>query len=138
MTMANLIKRIAVSSSSKVGGNRARITSETDSANRSGSGQKPSIMRGSHGRRSSLMELSNFGIKSMPDREAAARVVSFKPTGDQIKVTKDIRIKSESIEGGILGPAKENIQVKGLELEEMGVGRRAFCRKQPNRGAEAL
>ncbi|KAJ4300845.1 hypothetical protein N0V90_002933 [Kalmusia sp. IMI 367209] len=93
MTMANLIKRIAVSSSRKAG-NRARIAEEFDSSNLSTSGQKSSATRTTHARRSSLIELSSFGLKSATERENT-RTISFMPTSDQIKVTKDIRIQSE-------------------------------------------
>ncbi|KAL5379767.1 hypothetical protein DPSP01_008238 [Paraphaeosphaeria sporulosa] len=120
MTMANLIKRIAVSSSRKAGrDNRARIASEFDSGNLSTSGHKSSATRaGTHARRSSLMELSNFGIKSASERED--RTVSFMPTGDQIKVTKDIHIQSDPIDG-----SEENVgeivHAKGLQPGETSV-----------------
>ncbi|KAJ4345398.1 uncharacterized protein N0V89_011528 [Didymosphaeria variabile] len=121
MTMANLIKRIAVSTSRKNQGVRSRVAEEFDSSNLSTSGQKSSATRGTHARRSSIVELSSFGLKSASGREASGRAVSFMPTGDQIKVTKDIHIRSEPIEGGVLGPAGENVQVKGLNPGEMSV-----------------
>ncbi|KAL5407216.1 hypothetical protein PMIN06_003811 [Paraphaeosphaeria minitans] len=100
MTMANLIKRIAISSSRKAGrDNRGRVASEFDSGNLSSSGPKSSATRaGTLARRSSIMELSDFGIKSTSERED--RTVSFVPTGDQIKVTKDIHIQSDPIDNG--------------------------------------
>ncbi|KAF2442576.1 hypothetical protein P171DRAFT_417854 [Karstenula rhodostoma CBS 690.94] len=123
MTMANLIKRIAVSSSRKGGReNRARVISEFDSGNLSSSGQKSSATRATqatHARRSSLMELSNFGLKSTSEREDG-RAVSFMPTGDQIKVTKDIHIRSEPIDGGE-DHAGEIMQAKGLKPGEANV-----------------
>ncbi|KAL1603637.1 hypothetical protein SLS60_005225 [Paraconiothyrium brasiliense] len=122
MTMANLIKRIAVSTSRKNQGVRSRVAEEFDSSNLSTSGQKSSATRtGTHVRRSSLVELSSFGLKSATERETSGRAVSFMPTGDQIKVTKDIHIRSEPIEGGVLTPIGEDTQVKGSKSGEMGV-----------------
>ena len=118
--MANLIKRIAVSSSHKVGGDRARIANEFDLSNLSISGQKSSTMRGTHACRSSLVEMSSFGPKSAPEHEVTAQGgVSFMHMSDQIKITKDIHIQSEAIEGDVLGSAKENMQAKGLEPGEI-------------------
>lgn len=123
MTMANLIKRIAVSSSRKAGGDRARIANEFDFSNPSTSGQKSSTLHRTHARRSSLMELSNFGLKSASEREVTTQGVSFIHATDQIKVTKDIYIQSETMKSDLLGPAKENMQVERPEPGEISVVR---------------
>lgn len=117
--MANLIKRIAVSSSRKAG-NRARIVEEFDSYNLSTSGQKSSATRGTHVHRSSVMELSSFGLKSGTERDATGRAVSFMPTGDQIKVTKDIHIRSEPIED-VVEPVGTVVHAAGLKPDEASV-----------------
>lgn len=122
MTMANLIKRIAVSTSSKAGHeNRARIAGEFDSNNLSTSGHKSSGTRNTHAGRSSHVELSNFNFRSISVAEREeARTVSFMPTGDQIKVTKDIHIRSEPIDGGI-DLVRENSHSNGLKPGETSV-----------------
>jgi len=117
--MANLIKRIAISSSRKQG-NRVQVAQEWDSSNLSTSGQKSSATRATHVRRSSIMELNSFGLKSQSERDNTARAVSFMPTGDQIKVTKDIHIQSEPIEGHEGSPSP-GVPVKGSNPGEMSV-----------------
>ncbi|KAF1973242.1 hypothetical protein BU23DRAFT_465651 [Bimuria novae-zelandiae CBS 107.79] len=91
MTMANLIKRIAISSSRKAG-NHARIAEEFGSSNLSTSGAKSRVT----GNVTTLIKLSNhaFDTKSSA-KQADERIVSFEPTNDQIKVTKDIHIRSD-------------------------------------------
>lgn len=121
MTMANLIKKIAVSSSRKTGGDRARIADEFDSSNLSTSGKKSSNARGTHARRCLRMELSSFGIKSGTEHKVTARRVSFMHASDQIQIARDIHIQSEAINEDVLEPTKENMQVKGLEPGEISV-----------------
>lgn len=93
MAMANLIKRIAISSSRKTG--NAALAEEFASDDLSTSGAKSSGHTRKHTRRSSLIELSSnvFATKSFHDPQG--RTVSFAPTGNQIKVTQDLYVRSE-------------------------------------------
>ena len=91
MTMANLIKRIAVSTSRKTG--KASIAEEfKSSSNMSSTGRKTGTMGNTH--RGSVHELSNM-VSYNDDPKAADRVVSFAPMGNQIKETREIVISSE-------------------------------------------
>jgi hypothetical protein len=69
------------------------------------------------------MELASFGLKSTSaaDPEGAARAISFMPTGDQIKVTKDIHIQSELIGSDSIEPVDESMHIKGLKPGETSV-----------------
>ena len=92
MTMANLIKRIAVSSLRRAG-NQARVAKEFGSSNLSTSGAKSRATIHA----SNFIELSN-GIfhKGPADKDKEGHVVSLQALGDQhIKVTKDIQIRSD-------------------------------------------
>lgn len=92
MTMANLIKRIAVSSSRRAG-NQARIAKEFGSSNMSTSGAKSR----STNHASNFIELSNrIFDKGSADKDKEGHIVSLQAMGDQqIKVTKDIQIRSD-------------------------------------------
>ena len=103
MTMANLIKRIAISSTRKPGNQlQARVAQEFGSSNLSTSGTRSHIT----GTTNTLIELSSRGFETKSTaKRSDDRIVSFTPTGDQIKVTKDIRIQSDpnpDYEGDVL------------------------------------
>jgi hypothetical protein len=104
MVMANLIKRIAVSSSRRTG-NVSLINEFASTANKSSTNGTSG-----HNKRNSYIELSAKVLTSKQQKEslngtrtsitivageARDRTVSFEPSGTQIKKTKEITIKSE-------------------------------------------
>jgi hypothetical protein len=92
MTMANLIKRIAVSTSRRTG--KASLAQEfKSSSNLSTSGKTNGTIR--HSQRGSLHELSS--IVSYVEGKAGnhERIMSFAPTGNQIKTTQEVTVTSE-------------------------------------------
>ncbi|ORY16919.1 hypothetical protein BCR34DRAFT_74186 [Clohesyomyces aquaticus] len=96
MTMANLIKRIAVSTSKRTG-NAAIIEEFNSSSNKSSTGHRS---QSHHHRRSSFIELtatafSGNGTKNKDRESRDSRVNSFLPTGSQIKKTEEITIRSD-------------------------------------------
>ncbi|KAF1846464.1 uncharacterized protein K460DRAFT_339718 [Cucurbitaria berberidis CBS 394.84] len=92
MTMANLIKRIAVSTSRKTG--KASIAEEfKSSSNLSTSGQK-SASHAQKSKRGSIHELASI-VSYNAEGVAGDRIVSFAPTGNQIKRTKEVVISNE-------------------------------------------
>ncbi|CAI9628022.1 unnamed protein product [Alternaria burnsii] len=97
MTMANLIKRIAVSTSRKTG--MASIAQEfKSSSNQSASGQRTGGTV-PHKSRGSVHELASFAsytvdTKATNDQDQH-RVVSFAPTGNQIKETREVIVHTE-------------------------------------------
>ncbi|PSN61735.1 hypothetical protein BS50DRAFT_603884 [Corynespora cassiicola Philippines] len=90
MTMANLIKRIAVSSSRRTG--NASLVQEFNSSNMSSSGPRSTVKAG---RRSSVIELSSMFSPKSPTHPRNGRAISFAPTGNQIKKTEEITVHSE-------------------------------------------
>jgi hypothetical protein len=87
MTMANLIKRIAISASRRNG--QASAAEEfRSSSNLSASGGKKSAIK-----RSSIHELAS--IVSYSGEAKGDRTISFTPTGNQIKTTQSITVTSE-------------------------------------------
>ena len=132
MTMANLIKRIAISTSRKTG--MASIAQEfKSSSNLSTTGRGTNGQRKSQ--RGSVHELSSFVSYSadtkVNDRD---RVVSFAPMGNQIKETREVIIHSEAnpfyerrgsefeISGG-QHHGRRKSQGGGVLVEERGLGR---------------
>jgi len=97
MTMANLIKRIAISTSRKTG--MASIAQEfKSSSNQSTSGQRTGGTV-PHKSRGSVHELASFAsytvdTKATSDQDQH-RVVSFAPTGNQIKETREVIVHTE-------------------------------------------
>ncbi|KAF2829040.1 hypothetical protein CC86DRAFT_392267 [Ophiobolus disseminans] len=92
MTMANLIKRIAISTSRRTG--MASIAQEFKSgSNLSSTGQKSSQAP----KRGSLHELSTLVTYNAESKAGAAheRIISFAPTGNQIKTTQEVTVTSE-------------------------------------------
>jgi hypothetical protein len=88
MTMANLIKRIAVSSSRRNG--QASIAEEFKSSGditTSGAAK-------SHTKRASAHELTSI-VSFTTNTEGKARTISFTPVGNQIKTTQEITVTSE-------------------------------------------
>ncbi|KAJ4368409.1 hypothetical protein N0V83_006766 [Neocucurbitaria cava] len=103
MTMANLIKRIAISTSRRTG--KASIAEEfKSSSNMSTSGQQTKSGTAGHqkSKRGSIHELASM-VSYHADtkanggggRGASERVISFAPTGNQIKQTKEIVVSNE-------------------------------------------
>lgn len=121
MVMANLIKRIAISSSHKGNrSNRSRVADEFNPEYISNSGHKSSATRSTHARRSSIMELSGFGLTSNSGRED--RTISVMPNPDQIKVTRDIHVQSQSISGRETGEkGRVHVRVNEFKPEERSV-----------------
>jgi hypothetical protein len=137
MTMANLIKRIAVSTSRRTG--QASVAEEfKSSSNLSTSGKKSTM------KRSSFHELA--GIVSYDGEAKEARSIGFTPTGSQIKTTQSITVISEpshtyanneprksclvrrvsevEITGNAYAPNDDGFRanVPGIILEEVDVG----------------
>ncbi|CAG5162423.1 uncharacterized protein ALTATR162_LOCUS6215 [Alternaria atra] len=133
MTMANLIKRIAVSTSRKTG--MASIAQEfRSSSNQSTSGQRTGGTAGHRKSRGSVHELASFAsytvdTKATGDQDQH-RVVSFAPIGNQIKETREVIVHTEpnpyyerrgsevEISGG-----HGRRQSHGVVVEERGLGR---------------
>lgn len=93
MTMANLIKRIAISTSRKTG--KVSIAEEfKSSSNMSTTGQKSGNTKTQKSQRGSLHELSSF-VSYTAEGKGSDRVISFAPLGNQIKRTQETVIKSE-------------------------------------------
>ncbi|KAL1798790.1 hypothetical protein ACET3X_002827 [Alternaria dauci] len=132
MTMANLIKRIAISTSRKTG--MASIAQEfKSSSNQSQSGQRTGG-GGTHKSRGSVHELASFASYTVDTKATSDpehhRVVSFAPTGNQIKETREVIVHTEpnpnyerrgsevEISGG-----HGKRQSHGVLIEERGLGR---------------
>jgi hypothetical protein len=93
MTMANLIKRIAISTSRRTG--MASIAQEfRSSSNMSSSGQRTGQTGQQKSQRGSIHELATF-VSYTTDSKANDRIVSFAPTGNQIKKTREIVVRNE-------------------------------------------
>jgi hypothetical protein len=89
MTMANLIKRIAVSSSRRNG--QASMADEFKSSGditTSGAAK-------THSKRISAHELASIVSYTTTSAEGKARAISFTPVGNQIKTTQEITVTSE-------------------------------------------
>ena len=135
MTMANLIKRIAISTSRKTG--MVSIAQEfKSSSNLSSTGQKTGTNTHKSQQCGSIHELASFvsytgggGVVQPHDR-----IVSFAPTGNQIKKTREVVISHEpnpsyerrgsevEITGGLGRSA--GAKTPGLvTVEEAGLGR---------------
>ncbi|KAF1838032.1 hypothetical protein BDW02DRAFT_490007 [Decorospora gaudefroyi] len=127
MTMANLIKRIAISTSRKTG--MAEIAQEfKSSSNMSTTGHK----LGTHtqrAQRGSIYELASV-VTYTGDCQRDDRAISFEPKGNQIKETKEIIVRHEPNpyfdNGGsdveiATGPGTGKTQ--GLATEERVLGR---------------
>ncbi|KAI8942844.1 hypothetical protein NX059_000884 [Plenodomus lindquistii] len=93
MTMANLIKRIAISTSRKTG--KASIAEEfVSSSNFTGSAQKAN--RRIRESRASIHELTSIvSYGGDAKGNVTDRVISFAPTGNQIKETREIIVSNE-------------------------------------------
>lgn len=91
MTMANLIKRIAMSTARKTG--QASIAEEFKSdSNTSASGRRTGTTRS---QRRSIHELASIISYSNESKGTHERIVSFAPVGNQIKQTREVVISSE-------------------------------------------
>jgi hypothetical protein len=89
MTMANLIKRIAVSTSHKTG--NVSMVHEFASSNLSTSAQKSGSR--THGGRNSLIELRSHISATNGHSERQGHAISFAP--NEIRVTEDFHVVSE-------------------------------------------
>jgi hypothetical protein len=107
MTMASLIKRIAVSTSRKTG--NAAIVNEFASSNLSTSGQKSGSR--THARRSSLIELRSHISAKHDETERQGRAISFAP--NEIRVTEDFHVVSEPL------PRYNPNQESDMDIEEV-------------------
>jgi hypothetical protein len=114
MTMANLIKRIAISASRKPG--NASLANDFKSSNLSTSGAKS----GSTGipkqsRRGSTHELASvFSYKGdISHYQNEDRTVSFAPTGNEIKKTHEVVISSEPNPFFERGRRGSNVEITG-------------------------
>lgn len=132
MTMASLIKRIAISTSRKTGmhsmAQEFRSSSEHSTTGRNGNSTHHKSQR------QSVHELSSF-VSCDADSKGADRdrIVSFAPKGNQIKETREVIIRSESnpyytgdgaevnITGGVHA---RNKSAGSVYVEERGLSRR--------------
>ncbi|KAJ8118363.1 hypothetical protein OPT61_g629 [Boeremia exigua] len=123
MTMANLIKRIAISASRKPG--QASLANDFRSSNLSTSGAKSGgtgIPKQS--RRESAHELSSvFSYKGDISHFAEQdRIVSFAPTGNEIKKTQQVVISSEPNPFFEPGRRGSNIEIAGsYDIKKNGI-----------------
>jgi len=124
MTMANLIKRIAMSTAKRTG--QASVAQEfKSSSNLSSSGRRTRTDGKSH--RASLHELAS--IVSYKGESRGERIVSFEPTGNQIKQTQEITVTHEpnpffergrrGSEVEITGNYSAPLKVPGVIVEEV-------------------
>jgi hypothetical protein len=91
--MANLIKRIAISTSRRTG--MASIAQEfKSSSNLSSTGQKTGRPNTHKSQRGCVHELASF-VSYTGDAKASDRIVSFAPTGNQIKEVREVVISHE-------------------------------------------
>lgn len=124
MTMANLIKRIAVSTSRRNG--NASVAEEFRSSDFSSSGKRTT---GAHNtaRRLSAHELASIVSYTATSEAHRERIISFEPTGNQIKATQEITVTSEpnpfarrGSEVEITGPyTAGKANVPGIVVEEV-------------------
>lgn len=153
MTMANLIKRIAISASRKAG--QASLANDFRSESLSTSGAKSGGTghAKTHTKRESNHELASvFSYKGDASHyaEPTDRIVSFAPTGNEIKKTQQIVVSSEPNpfyeEGGdrrgsrtpipaAYGDAKKNSV--GVSVAERGVARTGSLESMTE-GSESL
>jgi len=120
--MANLIKRIAVSTSRKTG--NASIVHEFASSNLSESAQKSGSR--THARRSSLIELRSHVSATNGHVERQGGAVSF--ASNKIRVTEDFHVVSEPYPGSDLdiegadAKAGDGAVVKSRSLDDVTEG----------------
>jgi hypothetical protein len=126
MTMANLIKRIAISAS-KRNGQHSIAEEFKSSSNLSTTGKKS----GGIARRQSQHELASIVSYHAEGKADTARVHSFAPTGNQIKTTQSVTVTSEPATWGrrgseaeiIGGYADNQMNVPSIIVEETGTPR---------------
>jgi hypothetical protein len=150
MTMANLIKRIAISTSRKTG--MASIAQEfKSSSNMSTTGQKTgqSARKSNH---NSVHELTSFvSYSGAEDAKASERVISFAPMENQIKKTHEVIVRSEpnpffdrrpsetEITGGYRGgkPQGVALEERRKSMESITEGNESLrSSEMPKRGTE--
>ncbi|KAJ4322716.1 hypothetical protein N0V94_002234 [Neodidymelliopsis sp. IMI 364377] len=123
MTMANLIKRIAISASRKPG--NASLANDFRSSNLSTSGAKSGATGvPKQSRRSSNHELASvFSYKGDASHyHNEDRIVSFEPTGNEIKKTHEVVISSEPNPFFERGRKASNVEITGpYDLKKNGV-----------------
>lgn len=93
MTMANLIKRIAMSAARKTG--QASIAEEFKSDSNLSSTGRRSGANFNRSQRRSIHELASIVSYTSESKGVHERVISFAPTGNQIKQTREITISNE-------------------------------------------
>ncbi|KAI4678442.1 uncharacterized protein J4E84_008697 [Alternaria hordeiaustralica] len=132
MTMANLIKRIAISTSRKTG--MASIAHEfKSSSNQSTTGHRTTGTN-PHKARGSIHELASFASYTVDTKANAEqdgqRVISFAPTGNQIKETREVIVHTEPNPFYERRGSEVEItaghgrrQSHGVVIEERGLGR---------------
>ncbi|OAL54555.1 hypothetical protein IQ07DRAFT_272625 [Pyrenochaeta sp. DS3sAY3a] len=127
MTMANLIKRIAISTSRKTG--KVSMAEEfKSSSNMSTTGQKSGATKTQKSQRGSIHELASF-VSYTAEGKGSDRVISFAPLGNQIKRTQETVIKSEpnpfferDVEDQISGSFGDG-KPQGILVEERNLSR---------------
>ncbi|KAF2994502.1 hypothetical protein E8E13_002454 [Curvularia kusanoi] len=150
MTMANLIKRIAISASRKAGQASLANDFRSESLSTSGAKSRATGHAKTHSKRESNHELASvFSYKGDVSHyaEPTDRIVSFAPTGNEIKKTQQIVVSSEPNpfyeEGERRGSrtpvtgsydAKKNV---GVTVAERGVARTGSLESMTE-GSESL
>lgn len=128
--MANLIKRIAISTSRRTG--MASIAQEFKSSGNISSTGKPTGVLTT--KRGSLHELSSMVSYTAEGKTGGTheRIISFAPTGNQIKTTQEVTVTSEpnpfyergrrgsnvEITGGYSNRERSKANVPGIVVEE--------------------
>jgi hypothetical protein len=143
MVMANLIKRIAVSTSKRTGNSSLAQEFASSGANKSSTANHTSNIS-AHARRTSFIELSANVFRKSGGRNDG-RAESFKPTGNQIKKTEEIFVKSEPAGGYESDTDRDRWEAikagkSGLEDEEwiVGTGGRLVVSQNEIRAAKSM
>jgi|TARA_R110002003_G_scaffold814_5_gene21554 hypothetical protein len=145
MTMANLIKRIAISTSRRTG--KADIAQEfKSSSNLSTTGKTGTLQRQSQ--RGSIHELASIVSFNAESKSPSDRIISFAPTGKQIKTTQEVTVTSEpnpfferarrGSEVEITGAYQNKANVPGVIVEESSPSPRSKSLDSNTEVAESL
>ncbi|KAF2473591.1 uncharacterized protein BDR25DRAFT_256383 [Lindgomyces ingoldianus] len=120
MVMANLIKKIAVSTSKRTG-NVSLVAEFVSSSNKSSTNPNSTLPH--HHRRSSIIELSSnvFSGSAGKKGRKGSRSGSFMPTGNQIKKTEEIHIQSEPNPDRFIGLGAKDHGIM-ISQRDLGIG----------------
>jgi hypothetical protein len=127
MTMANLIKRIAISASKRTGNVSIVDEFASTSGNKSSTGFNSAAPQRSRRRGSAIELSSNFsnshsksGFQS--SNNDGSRIGNFAPQGSQIKKTEEIKIVSEPISNIGNGLRADGADMRSKSLDDITEG----------------